>query len=94
MKFGDLLLGLAQGGGVGEGLGHGPARYPASQTKLRIMSRIVGFGAMAGRLAAASGHGGNATWPKITQAEEAFQELGAFSFKGREIVRHKQKSPF
>ena len=78
MELGHLLLGPAQGSRMSEGLGYGFARHPAGQAKLGIMAGVVGFGAMAGRFAATSGHGGNATGAKIAQAEEAFQELGAF----------------
>jgi hypothetical protein len=40
------------------------------------MTGIVGFSAMAGRFTAATDYGSNRTRPKITQAEELFQELG------------------
>ena len=50
VKFGDLLLGLAQGGGIGKSFRHGLAGHPASETKLRFTSRVVMFGAVAGRL--------------------------------------------
>jgi hypothetical protein len=53
------------------------------------MSRVVVFGAVAGRLAAASGHGGNGTGSKITQAEELPQELGSLGLQCSDIVRHK-----
>src|SRR5205823_8602771 len=61
----------------------------ASEAKLRIMSRVVVFGAVAGRFAAAPGHGGNGTRSKITQVEELLQELGSLGFQSCEIVRHR-----
>jgi hypothetical protein len=53
------------------------------------MPRVVVFGAVAGRLAAASGHGGNGTGSKIAQGEELFQELGSLGLQCCDIVRHK-----
>src|SRR5580700_3150502 len=89
VKLGDLLLSFAQGGGIGKGLRHGLAVHAASETELRVMSRVVAFGAVAGRLAAASRHGGNGTRSQITQTEELFQELGSFGLQSSDIVRHK-----
>ncbi|HEY6290664.1 MAG TPA: site-specific integrase [Terriglobia bacterium] len=48
---------------------------------------------MAGGLTAASGHRRNGTWPKIAQAQERFQQLGAFGFQSWKIIRHKRGSP-
>ena len=93
VKLGDFLLRLAQRGGIGKGFCHRPAGHAACEAKLRIMSRVVVFGAVAGRLAAASGHGGNGARSQITQAEELLQELGSLGLQGGEIVRHKG-SPF
>src|SRR6266852_249133 len=59
VKLGDFLLCLAQRGGIGKGFCHRLAEHAASEAKLRVMSRVVVFGAVAGGLAAASGHGGN-----------------------------------
>jgi hypothetical protein len=60
----------------------------ASQTKLIADHvQVVVFGAMAGRLVAASGHGGNGTRSKITQAEELVQELGSLRFQSCQLVR-------
>jgi hypothetical protein len=73
VKLGDLPLGLAQGGGIGKGLRHRLAGHAASETELRVMSRIVAFGALAGPLAAAGS--------QITQAEELLQELGSFGLQ-------------
>jgi hypothetical protein len=89
MKLGDLLLGLAEGGWVGKGFRHRLSGHSASQAELGIMSGIVRLGAMAGRFAAASRPGGNATRPKITQAEELLQEIGSFGFQGGEVINHR-----
>src|SRR5437899_12359259 len=53
------------------------------------MSRVVVFSAVAGRLAAASGHGGDGTGSQITQGEELFQELGSLGLQRGEVIRHK-----
>src|SRR5439155_1140541 len=89
MKLGDLLLRLAQRRGIGKALRYRLAGDAASEAKLRIMSRVVVFGAVAGRFAAAPGHGGNGTRSKITQVEELLQELGSLGFQSCEIVRHR-----
>src|SRR5438034_4942426 len=88
VKLGHLLLRLAQRCGIGKALRYRLARDSASEAKLRIMSRVVVFGAVAGRLAAASGHGGNGARSQITQAEELLQELGSLGLQSGEIVRH------
>jgi hypothetical protein len=92
VKLDDLLLSLAQRGRMGEGLRHRLASHPAGEPKLRIMSRIVELGTMAGALAAASGHSRNGTWPKVAQAEESFQEREALGFQSCKIIRHKRGS--
>jgi hypothetical protein len=88
MKFGDLLLGFAQGGRVGKRFGHRLASHPAGKAELGIMTRIAGFGAMAGRLSTAPDNGSNRTGSEVAQAEEILQELGPLGFEGSEIVRH------
>ena len=45
---------------------------------------------MAGRLSTAPDNGGNRPRPEVAQAEEIFQDLGAFGFEGSEIVRHRE----
>ena len=50
MKLGDLLLRLAERGRIGKGLRHGLAGHAAGEAKLWIMSRVVVFSAVAGRL--------------------------------------------
>src|SRR5256884_7041233 len=89
VKLGDLLLGFAQGGGIGKGLRHGLAGHAASETELRVMSGVVAFGAVAGRLAAAAHDRGKGAGSQITQTEELLQELGSFGLQSIDIVRHK-----
>jgi len=45
------------------------------------MSRVVAFGAVAGRLAAAAHDRGKGAGSQITQAEELLQELGSFGLQ-------------
>jgi len=87
MKLGNLLLGFAKRRWIREGFGHGSARHSSGQAELRIVTRIVGFGAMAGWLSTAMGHRRNRTGPEVTQMEELFQELGSISFQGGESIR-------
>src|SRR5207253_7354956 len=89
VKLGHLLLRLAQRCGIGKALRYRLARDSASEAKLRIMSRVVVFGAVAGRLAAASDHCGNGARSKITPAEKLLQELGSLGPQCCDIVRHK-----
>src|SRR5438552_7897019 len=89
VKLGDLLLGFAQGGGIGKGFRHGLAGHAASETELRVMSRVVVLGAVAGRLAAAAHDRGKGAGSQITQAEELLQELGSFGLQSIDIFRHK-----
>ena len=93
VKLGDLLLCLAQRGGIGKGFGHGFASDAAGEAELRIMAGVVGLGAMAGGLAAATDHGGNGAGRKSPKRQKLFQKLGSFGLQGCEIVRHKG-SPF
>jgi len=80
MKLGDFLLCLTERTGVGKGFRDGLAGHPSGEPHLRIMTRIIRLGAMAGRLAAAPDHGGNGTRPEIAQAQELIQELGPIRF--------------
>src|SRR5713226_3611475 len=89
VKLGHLLLRLAQRRGIGKALRYRLAGHTASEAKLRIMSRVVVFGAVAGRFAAAPGHGGNGTRSQITQAEELLQELGSLGLQSCKIIRHR-----
>ena len=89
VKLGDLLLGFTHGSGIGKGLRHGLAGHAASEAELRVMSRVVASGAVAGRLAAAAHDRGKGTGSQITQAEELLQELGSFGLQSIDIFRHK-----
>src|SRR6266699_148180 len=89
VKLGHLLLRLAQRRGIGKALRYRLAGDAASEAKLRIMSRVVVFGAVAGSFAAAPGHGGNGTRSQITQAEEFLQELGSMGLQSCKIIRHR-----
>src|SRR6266436_593383 len=84
-----LLMGLAQRRGIGKALRDRLAGHATSEAKLRIMSRVVVFGAVARRLAAAPGHRGNGTRSKIMQAEELFQELRSLGLQSCKIVWHR-----
>jgi hypothetical protein len=71
------------------GFRHRLARHAAGEAKLWIVSGVVVFSAVAGRLAAASGHGSDGAGSQIPQAKELFQELGSFAFQCGEVIRHK-----
>src|SRR5207253_2729263 len=63
--------------------------HAASEAELRVMSRVVAFGAVAERFAAAAHDRGKGAGSQITQAKELLQELGSFGFQSIDIVRHK-----
>jgi hypothetical protein len=88
MELGDLVLRFAQSSGIGESFGHTLAGDSPGQPKLRVVTRVVGFGAMAGRLPAASHYGCDRTGPQIAQVEEVFQEFGSIRFQSIEGVSH------
>src|SRR5580700_737142 len=94
VKLADLLLGFTQGGGIRKGFRHGLAGHAASEAELRVMSRVVAFGAVAGRLAAAAHDRSKRAGSQITQAEELLQELGSFGLPSSDIVRHKVSFPY
>jgi len=75
VKLGDLLLGFTQGGGIGKGFRHGLAGHAAGEAELRVMSRVVAFGAVAGRLAAAAHDCGKGAGSQIPQAEDSSRNL-------------------
>ena len=88
MELGDLLLRLAQCEGRGEGFGHALARHSSGQTKLRIVTRIVRLGAMAGGFTAAAHYSGDRTGSHVAQTKELFEKLGAIRFQGIKGFRH------
>jgi hypothetical protein len=88
MELGDFVLRLAQRVRIGEGFGHALARDSPGQTELRVVTGVVGFGAMTGRLTAATHYGCDRTGPQVAKAEEIFKEFGSIRFQGIEGVRH------
>jgi hypothetical protein len=88
MELVDLILGFAQRGWVGKCLGYCFAFHSSSEAEVGIMAGVIGFGAMAGRFAAAADDGGNRARPKIAQPEELLQELGTVGFQRSECNRH------
>ena len=77
MELGDLVLRLAQRGRIGEGFGHALAGDSPGQPKLRVVTRVVGLGAMARWLTAATHYGCDRTGPEVAKAEEIFKEFGS-----------------
>src|SRR6267154_471052 len=57
-------------------------------SKARFVTRVVGFGAMAGWLTAATHYGCDRTGPQVAKAEELFQEFGSIRFQSIERIRH------
>jgi hypothetical protein len=57
MIFIDLSLRLAKRGRGGKRLGHGLPVHSGGEANLGIVARIVGFGAVAGRLTATASYG-------------------------------------
>ena len=89
-KLSDILLGLAQSGGAGESLRDSFASHPSSEPELRIMPRVVGFGAMASLFATAPDNSSNRAGPKIGQSAEPLQDLESFSLQNSERIGHKR----
>jgi hypothetical protein len=54
MELGDFVLRFAQRRRTGEGFSHAFAGDSAGQTELRVVTGVVGLGAMAGRFTAAT----------------------------------------
>src|SRR5580693_466356 len=88
MELGDLLLCLAQRGGIGKRFGHAFAGDPPGQTELRVVTGIVRLGAMAGWLTAAAYHSGNRTGPQIAETAEFFEEFGSILFQFTQGFSH------
>jgi hypothetical protein len=70
VKLSDFLLSLTERRRVGESFRHRAAGRSTRESELGIVARIARFGAMAGRLSAASDHGGNRARAQITQFEK------------------------
>jgi hypothetical protein len=77
MELGDLVLRLAQRSRIGKGFSQALASDATGQTELRVVTGVVGFGAMAGWLTAATHYGCDRTGPQVAKAEEFFQEFGS-----------------
>jgi len=80
LVLGDLGLRFLEGGGRSERFGDGFAIHFASQTQLRVVSRIIRFGAMASGFSAAAGDGANRARTQIAEAGDLAQDLGAVCF--------------
>lgn len=88
----DFRLGFAPCSGGRKRLGDGfPVNF-AGQANLRIVTRVVGPGAMAGRFPAAAGDGADRTRAQIAQASELMKDFAAFGFQLRERFRHSAAS--
>ena len=83
---------LAKGGRVGKRFGDGLAGCSPGEAELGIMARVVGLGAMAGRLSTTPHLGRDRPGPEVAQAQELIQELGAFVYQGCEVSRHESLS--
>jgi Rieske Fe-S protein len=81
MELGDLVLGLAQRRRIGKGFRHAFTGDSAGQTKLRIVTGIVGFGAMTGGFTAAPHYGCDRTGSQVAKAKELLQEFGSIRFQ-------------
>jgi len=88
MVFIDFRLPLAPSGGRRKRFGNGFSIHFVGESNLRIMSWIVGLGAVAGGLSAASSDRADRTWPQIAQSSELMKNLGALGFQFRQGIRH------
>jgi hypothetical protein len=88
MELGDFVLRLAQRSGIGEGFSHAFASDSPGQTELRVVTGVVGFGAMAGRLTAATQYGCDRAGPQVAEAKELTKEFRSIRFQSSEGVRH------
>jgi len=82
----DLCLGLLEGGGGSKGFGYRRAIDGARETQLGVVARIVGLGAMAGRLAASTNDCGNRAWSQVTKCADLAQDMGALSLEDRQGI--------
>jgi hypothetical protein len=89
MELRDLVLRLAQRSRIREGFGYALAGDSPGQTELRVMTGIIGLGAMARRLTAANAlRLCDRTGPQVARAEEIFEESGSVGFQRIEGIRH------
>jgi hypothetical protein len=84
----DFRLGFAPCGGGRKRLGDGLAVNFAGQANLRVVTRVVRFGAMAGRFSAPASDGADRTRAQIAKASELMKDFAAFGFQLLESIRH------
>jgi hypothetical protein len=87
--FGDLTFRFADRGRRGQILRGCPAVNLPGELKMRTMSGIVWFGAMAPRLSATPDCTGDGTWLKVAQFRDIAEQGGAFAGQSRERVDHR-----
>jgi hypothetical protein len=76
-----FVLRLTQRRRIGEGFSDAFAGDSAGQTELRVVTGVVGFGAMAGGFTAAAHHGCDRAGPQVAEAKELFKEFGSIRFE-------------
>jgi hypothetical protein len=81
MELGDFPLGLAEGRRIGKRFRDGLAIDFPQKAELRVVTRIVGPGAMAVGFTAAAGSGLDRPWAKIFEFQELSQQGGTLGFK-------------
>jgi len=81
MELGDFALGFAEGCRASKGLCYGLAVYFAKQTKLRIVTWIIGLGAMTVRFPATADYRADRSWAKISEFHKLLQDAGALGFQ-------------
>jgi len=85
-KFGDLVLGLADGGRGGQRLGDGFAGGLVGQAQVGALARIAGTGAMAPRFAAAADGTGDRAAPEVFEAGQRSEQGGPLGFHSLQRV--------
>ena len=80
MKFGHLLLRLAQRHRGTEGFRSGLACYPPRQAEVGTMAGIASFGAVAVGFTARAGSGGDGPAPKITDSDKLTEQIAFLGF--------------
>jgi hypothetical protein len=90
--FGDLTLRFVDGCRRRQILRGCPAVNLPGELKMRTMSRIVWFGAMAPRLSATPDCAGDGTWLKVAQFRDMAEQGGAFASQSRERINHQEPS--
>ena len=75
-------MGLLEGCGGSKGFGYSFAIDGAPEPQLGFVARILGLGAMAGRLAASTNDCGYRAWSQVTTCADLAQDMGALSLEG------------